>query len=116
MGCSYKHLQLHVVTAHWIDKNWDMQKMIISFKPVTYHKGDTIAENLSRCLEKWGSEKVFTVIVDNTKRNKKAIQLSTEACKQVGPDTLVRNGVLMHMHCCAHVLNLIVRDDLAEIR
>lgn len=56
------------------------------------------------------------MIVDNTKGNEKAIQLSTEACKQVGPDALVRNGVLMHMHCCAHVLNLIVRDGLAEVR
>ena len=51
---------------------------------------------------------MFSVTVDNAKGNDKAIRLFTEAFKQVGPDALVRNGVLMHMRCCAHILNLIV--------
>ncbi|CAF1699908.1 unnamed protein product [Brassica oleracea var. botrytis] len=105
-----------VVTAHWIEKNWDMQKRIIRFKPVTYHKGEPIAEHLSQCLEDWGIDKVFTVTVDNTKGNDKAIRLFTEACRQVGPYALVKNGVLLHMRCCAHVLNLTVRDGLGELR
>ncbi|XP_056862270.1 zinc finger BED domain-containing protein RICESLEEPER 2-like [Raphanus sativus] len=40
-----------------------MQKRIISFQPVTDHKGETIAEHLSQCLEDWGIKKVFTVTV-----------------------------------------------------
>ena len=110
-SCSYM-----VVTAHWIEKNWDMQKRIIRFKPVTYHKGEPIAEHLSQCLEDWGIDKVFTVTVDNTKGNDKAIRLFTEACRQVGPYALVKNGVLLHMRCCAHVLNLTVRDGLGEVK
>ena len=110
-SCSYM-----VVTAHWIDRNWTMQKRIINFKPVTDHKGETIAEHLSHCLEDWGIKKVFTVTVDNAKGNDKAIRLFTEAFKQVGPDALVRNGALMHMRCCVHILNLIVRDGLAEVK
>lgn len=49
-SCSYM-----VVTAHCIDKNWDMQNNIISFKPVTYNKGETIAEHMSQCLEDLGN-------------------------------------------------------------
>ncbi|CAN7125351.1 unnamed protein product, partial [Brassica rapa subsp. narinosa] len=110
---SYSYM---VVTAHWIDKNWDMQKRIISFKPVTDHKGETIAEHLSECLADWGIEKVFSVTVDNAKGNDKALRLFTEACRQLGPNALIKDGALLHMRCCAHILNLIVKDGLAEVK
>lgn len=45
---SYSYM---VITAHWINANWDLQKRIISFKPVTDHKGATIASHLIDCLE-----------------------------------------------------------------
>ncbi|XP_010490052.1 PREDICTED: zinc finger BED domain-containing protein RICESLEEPER 2-like [Camelina sativa] len=85
-SCSYM-----VVTAHWIDRDWKLQKRIISFKPVTYHKGDTIAEHLVACLEEWGIEKVFTVTVDNAKGNDKALRVFTDALIMRGPDALVSN-------------------------
>ena len=110
---SYSYM---VVTAHWIDRNWDMQKRIISFNPVTDHKGETIAEHLSQCLVDWGIEKVFTVTVNNAKGNDKALRLFTEACRELGPNALIKDGTLLHMRCCAHVLNLIVRDGLAEVK
>ena len=110
---SYSYM---VVTAHWIDKNWDMQKRIISFKPVTNHKGETIAEHLSECLADWGIEKVFSVTVDNAKGNDKALRLFTEACRQLGPNALIKDGALLHMRWCAHILNLIVKDGLAEVK
>ncbi|CAN6855087.1 unnamed protein product, partial [Brassica oleracea] len=110
---SYSYM---VVTAHWIDINWDMKKRIISFKLVTDHKGETIAEHLSQCLVDWGIEKVFTVTVDNAKGNDKALRLFTEACGELGPNALIKDGTLLHMRCCAHVLNLIVRDGLAEVK
>lgn len=104
------------VTAHWIDRNWDMQKMIMSFKPTTEHKGKTIVEQLSQCLGDWGIEKVFTVTVDNAKANDKALRLFTESCREIKPNALVKDGALLHMHCCAHILNLIVRDGLCEVK
>nr|VDC96043.1 unnamed protein product [Brassica oleracea] len=110
---SYSYM---VFTSHWIDRNWDMQKRITSFKPVTDHKGETIAEHLSQCLVDWGIEKVFTVTVDNAKGNDKALRLFTEACRELGPNALIKDGTLLHMRCCAHVLNLIVRDGLAEVK
>ncbi|CAE6014623.1 unnamed protein product [Arabidopsis arenosa] len=104
-----------VITAHWIDRGWDLQKRIIWFKPVTDHKGDTIADHLRACLEEWGIKKVFTITVDNAKGNDKAIRLFTDACRSMGPNALVRDGSLIHMRCCAHILNLIVRDGLAKV-
>ncbi|CAE6127551.1 unnamed protein product [Arabidopsis arenosa] len=80
-ACSYM-----VITAHWIDRGWDLQKRIIWFKPVTDHKGDTIADHLR-----------------------------AYACRSLGPNALVRDGSLIHMCCCAHILNLIVRDGLAKV-
>ncbi|XP_010473769.1 PREDICTED: zinc finger BED domain-containing protein RICESLEEPER 2-like [Camelina sativa] len=101
-----------VVTGHWIDENWVMQKRILSFKIVTDHKGETIAGQLLNCLEDWGIEKVFTVTVDNAKGNDKGLKVFREALmlKEVG--ALVSNGEFMHMRCCAHILNLIVGDGL----
>ncbi|CAN7127878.1 unnamed protein product [Brassica rapa subsp. narinosa] len=110
---SYSYM---VITAHWIDRNWDMQKRIISFKPVTDHKGETIAEQLSQCLVDWGIEKVFTVTVDNAKANDRALRIFTESCRELGPDALVKGGALLHMRCCAHILNLIVKDGLSEVK
>lgn len=69
---SYSYM---VVTAQWIDRNWDIQKRIISFKPVIDHKGETIDEHLSQCLADWGIEKVFTVPADNVKGNDKALSV-----------------------------------------
>ncbi|KAF8087297.1 hypothetical protein N665_0591s0001 [Sinapis alba] len=64
-----------VVTSRWIDANWVLQKMILSFKPVTDHKEDTIAEHLISCLAEWGIEKVFTMTVDNAKGNDNALNI-----------------------------------------
>ncbi|XP_010431219.1 PREDICTED: zinc finger BED domain-containing protein RICESLEEPER 2-like [Camelina sativa] len=96
--------------------DWKLQKRIISFKPVTDHKGDTIAEHLVACLEEWGIEKVFTVTVDNAKGNDKALRVFTDALIMRGPDALVSNGDYFHMRCCAHILNLIVRDGLSKAK
>ncbi|XP_010470910.1 PREDICTED: zinc finger BED domain-containing protein RICESLEEPER 2-like [Camelina sativa] len=75
--------------AHWIDRDWKLQKRIISFKPVTDHKG---------------------------LHSNKALRVFTDALIMRGPDALVSNGDYLHMRCCAHVLNLIVRDGLSKAK
>ncbi|XP_010513423.1 PREDICTED: zinc finger BED domain-containing protein RICESLEEPER 2-like [Camelina sativa] len=101
-----------VVTGHWIDENWEMQKRILSFKVVTDHKGSTIAGQLLDCLEEWGIQKVFTVTVDNAKGNDKALKEFKDEMRLRGGEALVRDGDFIHMRCCAHILNLIVGDSL----
>ncbi|XP_019184686.1 PREDICTED: zinc finger BED domain-containing protein RICESLEEPER 2-like [Ipomoea nil] len=62
-----------VVTAHYIDEEWKLHKKIISFVPVTSHKGEYIAKALETCLLEWGLRNVFTVTVDNASSNDTAI-------------------------------------------
>ena len=52
------------VTAHFIDDAWTLHKKIISFIPVTSHKGKYIAKALEHFLLKWGIQNIFIVTVD----------------------------------------------------
>ncbi|CAF2083288.1 unnamed protein product [Brassica napus] len=104
-----------VITAHFIDENWCLKRKIISFKPVPDHKGETIAKRLKSCMMEWGIEKIFTITVDNAHSNDNAIRHFKENLKYMSADALVLGGEFMHVRCCAHILNLIVKDGLDEI-
>ncbi|KFK41380.1 hypothetical protein AALP_AA2G123000 [Arabis alpina] len=69
-GASYM-----VISAHYVDNNWRLKKLIIGFKYVTDHKGKTISNTLLECLPEWGIEKVFCVTVDNATANINALSL-----------------------------------------
>lgn len=43
-----------VITAHFIDDEWQLKKLIIGFKYVMDHKGQTISTVLLECLADWG--------------------------------------------------------------
>ncbi|EOA12742.1 hypothetical protein CARUB_v10028251mg [Capsella rubella] len=108
-SCNYM-----VITAHWIDVQWKMQKRILSFKVVTDHKGETIAGQLLDCLDEWGIDKIFSVTVDNAKNNDKALENFKDRTRLRGGESLVCDGEFLHMHCCAHILNLIVGDGFKK--
>lgn len=36
---------------------------------ISAHRGESIVEALEKCLQDWGVERVFTVIVDNASPN-----------------------------------------------
>ena len=55
----------------------------------------------------------MTVTVDNCTTNDKAIELIVET---TGKDKLLREVNKMHMRCCAHILNLIVKDGLDVLK
>ena len=48
-----------VVTAHYIDSSWRLKKLIIGFKHVIDHKGQTISRVLLEVLADWGINKLF---------------------------------------------------------
>ncbi|KAA0062344.1 zinc finger BED domain-containing protein RICESLEEPER 2-like isoform X3 [Cucumis melo var. makuwa] len=62
-----------VITAHFIDDDWNLHKRILNFCQVANHKGDTIGRAIEKCLEGWGIDRLFTVTVDNASSNDVAI-------------------------------------------
>jgi hypothetical protein len=74
------------------------------------HTGDVIAEELHDTLMQWNlDEKLLTVTVDNCTSNDKALETLVT---KIGKSKLLLEGTMLHMRCCAHILNLIVKDGL----
>ncbi|KAG2711418.1 hypothetical protein I3760_04G076400 [Carya illinoinensis] len=106
---SVQNLNYMCLTAHFIDKNWKLQKKIINFCLIPNHRGETIGRYVESCLLDWGIDRIFTVTVDNASSNDTAISY----LKQFLTGNLF-GGKYMHMRCCAHILNLIVSEGLKE--
>ncbi|XP_019190318.1 PREDICTED: zinc finger BED domain-containing protein RICESLEEPER 2-like [Ipomoea nil] len=51
---SIQRINYMVVTAHFIDEEWKLNKKIISFVPITSHKGEAVAKK----LKSWGTSTV----------------------------------------------------------
>jgi len=74
------------------------------------HTGDVIAEELYNTLMQWNlDEKLSTVTADNCTSNDKAMD---QMVMKIGKAKLLLQGTMVHMRCCCHILNLIVKDGL----
>ncbi|KAM0918020.1 hypothetical protein ACQ4PT_009384 [Festuca glaucescens] len=74
------------------------------------HTANVICQELYDSLLEWNiDEKLMTVTVDNCTTNDKAIEMIV---RKIGKNKLPLEGILLHMRCCAHILNLIVKDGL----
>ena len=104
-----------VVTAHFVDPTWQLKKIILGFKLVMDHKGQTISTVLLECLADWGIEKLFCITVDNATANTSALRRFHSQFRSVSPDALVLDGNFLHMRCCAHIINLIAREGLGDL-
>ena len=102
-----------VLTAHFIDDDWVLHKHILNFVVIPNHKGKTIGQLIESCLIGCGIEKVFTIVVDNASPNQVALDYMWD---KIGNwKELVLNGAFLHMRCCCHILNLIVKDGMEEL-
>ncbi|XP_039134230.1 zinc finger BED domain-containing protein RICESLEEPER 2-like [Dioscorea cayenensis subsp. rotundata] len=104
-----------VLTAHFIDHNWRLQKRVINFVrlPPPRH-GVEITDCIFKCLKEWGIEnKVFTISVDNASSNDVAIQILKDTFSRT--KRLLCGEKLFHVRCCVHILNLMVQDGISEI-
>lgn len=70
---SIQNICYMVLTSHFIDCEWKMQKRVLNFVQIANHKGETIGKAIEACLKDWGIDKVFTVTVDNAASNALAI-------------------------------------------
>ncbi|XP_057461082.1 zinc finger BED domain-containing protein RICESLEEPER 2-like [Actinidia eriantha] len=112
---SGQKIQYMVVTAHFVDRDWKLQKRVLNFCNVQLpYLGVIIADALHKCFINWGIEnKVSTTIVDNAKYNDTCLRILKDsfALKKKLP----LDGKIFHVRCCAHIVNLLVQDGLGEI-
>ncbi|KAL4387351.1 hypothetical protein GQ457_09G020260 [Hibiscus cannabinus] len=107
-------IQYIVVTMHYVDNSWTLQKHIIKLEYVpTPHTSDVITTRLIKCFLDWNIDrKHMSVIVENCSVNDGVVELLLD---RLSSDTLMVDGDFFHMRCCAHILNSIVKDVLSVI-
>ncbi|XP_042008263.1 zinc finger BED domain-containing protein RICESLEEPER 2-like [Salvia splendens] len=110
---SVQNINYMVITAHFLDSDWKLNKRIINFTKITSHVGEEIGKMIEVCLREWGIEKMFSIVVDNASSNDSAIDYLKK--KLHIENTLQLDGKYMHLRCACHILNLIVKDGLKEL-
>nr|KAJ0212011.1 hypothetical protein LSAT_V11C400185890 [Lactuca sativa] len=108
---SIQNINYSCLMVHWVDETWVLRKKILNFCPIANHKGVTIGKLIYKCLQNWGVEKVFIVTVDNASSNDGAIRYLATMLR--GPHAFL-DCKYLHLRCCAHIINLVVRDRLEE--
>ncbi|XP_031276144.1 zinc finger BED domain-containing protein RICESLEEPER 2-like [Pistacia vera] len=113
---SNQRIEYMVLTGHFVDGNWRLQKWILNFLHIAPPRTNSqIADLIYKCLNEWGiKNKVYTISVDNVSSNDATIQILK---RNLAIDNrLLCRERLFHVRCCAHILNLIVQDGLSKIR
>ncbi|KAH9768720.1 putative AC transposase [Citrus sinensis] len=103
------------LTAHFIDKGWNLQKKVLNFCEMpTPHIGVALAEQILSLLCEWGIEKrIFSLTVDNASSNDVCVVMLKSQLRL--RNALVCDGDFFHIRCCAYIINLIVQQGLKEI-
>ena len=77
------------------------------------HTAEVLSDVLVDCLFDWNLDrKLSTLTVDNCSTNDAMIECVFD---RISPSSFVLRGTLFHMRCCAHIINLIVRDGISTI-
>lgn len=102
------------LTASFIDDNWMLHSKILAFCLLECpHTGEKIASTILEWLREWGLEKkVFSITLDNASNNGNMQRILKGQLQMMSASGLLCDGKFMHVRCCAHILNLIVKDGL----
>ena len=74
------------------------------------HNVVSLAEKLLLLLKDWGlDKKVMCLTVDNASSNDLCVDMMKVQLK------LLCDGDYFHVRCCAHILNLIVKEGLKDV-
>ncbi|KAH9678810.1 BED-type domain-containing protein [Citrus sinensis] len=66
---SIQNMSYMVITTHFIDSDWCLNRRIISFSAIEDHRGKSIGKTIVACLQDWGIERLFAITVDNVTAN-----------------------------------------------
>ncbi|KAK2655892.1 hypothetical protein Ddye_008944 [Dipteronia dyeriana] len=110
-----QNINYMVVTTHFIDCDWKLQKRILSFSQITDHRGDSIGRCIEKVLLDWGIDKIFTITMDNATATATAIGYMIRKLNSWHVDGVIFEGKYLHLRCGAHILNLIVSDGLKDL-
>lgn len=71
------------------------------------HTQEILCETLVSCLLDWNVDnKLSTLTIDNCSTNNVMVDLVLD---KLSTDSLLLGGSFLHMHCSAHILNLVSR-------
>ena len=101
-----------VVTSHFIDESWKLNKRILGFRNCEYpHSGTTICRFIMTILQEYSiKDRIFSITLDNASANDTAISRFKDFLQL----DFTRDS-LFHMRCVCHILNLIVKDGMLYI-
>ncbi|KAH9786839.1 BED-type domain-containing protein [Citrus sinensis] len=102
------------ITAHFIDDAWALRSILLSFLEVPgSHTGQVLCDKLMGSLLELNIErKLSSITVDNAATNDRMIDFMLLALDK---NDLILGGQKLHVRCCAHIQNLIVKDGLSVI-
>lgn len=114
---SINYKSYYGITAHFIDKHWNIQSIVLDFLPSHgHHTGKDIASVFYSCLQEYELiDKIQGITVDNAAAN-------TTFIKEL--ENLLRENYLdhpfnsedAHFRCFAHIINLGVQDTLKLLK
>lgn len=116
MWSSLQNINYMVVTVHFVDSNWQLQRKILSFSQITSHKGDLIGKEIETVLHDWGIDRILTITVDNAFANDLAVKYVKRKLKSWQLDGTLLGGKFLHLRCCVDIINLIVGEGLTELK
>ncbi|KAH9602638.1 hypothetical protein KSS87_005123, partial [Heliosperma pusillum] len=99
------------IEAHWVDSDFLMQKRTIAFDIIDESlTGHNICSQICQTLDEFNlRDKVFSISFDNATAN-------TDCIDHIKNNvSLLLDGVLLHVRCCAHVINFSAQDGIIFI-
>ncbi|KAF1895890.1 hypothetical protein Lal_00033953 [Lupinus albus] len=104
------------ITTHFIDDSWVLQSRLLNVRFIyvpSPHTSEVLSDCLYECLLDWNLyRKLSTLTVDNCTTNDRMIECMLS---KISPRSFILGGQMFHMRCCAHILNLVVKDGLSII-
>ncbi|GLT55520.1 hypothetical protein SLA2020_286350 [Shorea laevis] len=77
MWTSCQQISYMVVTCHFIDSDWNLNRRVLNFCNIPPpHNGRIISDALHKCFRDWGIDnKIGSITVDNASANDSALRL-----------------------------------------